>query len=95
MPKLYRARQLSRPSYAPANLPEDRRLTVAVAAKAANLTVPQIWYRITTGKLQVHVIPPPPPPPRNKRGRRPSTFIDLKDLEALIKLAPAESQVGS
>jgi hypothetical protein len=68
--------------------PEDRRITVAEAARAAGLTIPQIWSRITTGKLRAHVIPPPPPPPpRNKRGRRPSTFIDRAELEALIGLA--------
>lgn len=65
--------------------PEDRRLTVAEAARAAGLIIPQVWSRINTGKLRAHVIPPPPP--RNKRGRRPSTFIDRAELENLIEPA--------
>jgi hypothetical protein len=82
--------------YTSPDLPPERRLTVAEAARAANLTVPQVWSRINTGKLWAHVIPPPPVNKKRgkKRGRRPSNFIDLKDLEALIKPA-AEGQLGS
>ena len=77
------SRTVSSSFYTPTDLPpEDRRLTVAEAAKAAGLTVPQVWSRINTGKLRAHVIPPPPV--NKKRGRRPYTFIDLKDLEVLI-----------
>ena len=89
--RLDHTRPLSSSSYTPPDLPpEERRLTVAEAARAANLTVPQVWSRITSGKLRAHVIPPPPV--NKKRGRRPSTFIDLKDLEALIK--PATEGLG-
>jgi len=83
-------RQASSNFSAPADLPEDRRLTVAEAAKAAGLTVSQVWVRINAGKLRAHRIalqPLPPPPPRNKRGKRPFVFVDIRDLEALIEPA--------
>ncbi len=87
MSRLDHTSPLSRSFSAPTDLPpEDRRLTVAEAARAAGLTIAQIWARINTGKLQAYRITPeplPPPPPRRKRGPRPSVFIDLKDLEAL------------
>jgi len=87
MSRLDHTRPLSTNFVAPADQPpEDRYLTVAEAAKAAGLTIPQVWARINTGKLRAHRITLQPlPPPKNKRGQRPRAFIDLQDLEALIK----------
>jgi hypothetical protein len=87
MPRLSHAHLVSRSFSAPTDLPPEGLLTVAEAANAANLTISQVWARIKTGKLRAHRITPkplPPPPPKNKRGPRPSTFIDRAEIEALI-----------
>ena len=95
MSRLDRTHPLSRSFSAPTDPPPEGLLTVAEAARAAYLTVPQVWARIKTGKLRAHRITPeplPPPPPRRKRGQRPSVFIDLKDLEALNEPAAGKVQ---
>jgi hypothetical protein len=97
MSRVDRTHPLSRSFSAPTDPPPEGLLTVAEAAKAAGLTIAQIWARINTGKLQAHRItrePLPPPPPRRKRGPRPSVFINLKDLEKLIEPAATENEVA-
>jgi hypothetical protein len=71
----------------PGRPPQERLLSVAEAAKVKGMSKSQIRLRIARGELRVYVVPPPPPPPPPKRGRRPVQFVDVQDLEALIKPA--------